>query len=157
VVGPLAEASLGFCYYDERNASKAIPLWESFLKKYPEYVIAKTILGDLYGMRGNYPRAHQIFDELIQNYPDVAVALYFKGKTYFRQNKLLEARKEYEDFLNTKPTNAWTAYALTDLALIDLREGKENDAYEKFKKASRTYPEYSYPLKQLQKLRGRRW
>jgi tetratricopeptide (TPR) repeat protein len=157
VVGPLAEASLGFCYYEERNPSKAIPLWESFLKKYPEYAIAKTMLGDLYGMSGNYPRAHQIFDELIQNNPDVAVARYFKAKTYFRQNKLPEARKEYEDFLNTKPTDAWTAYALTDLGLIDLREGKENDAYEKFKRASRTYPDYTYPLHQLQKLRGRRW
>src|SRR4030095_8904693 len=150
------EASLGFSYYEERSP-KGIPLLQSFLKKYPEYVIAKNLLGDLYSVRGNYTRAHQIFDDMIQNNPEVKVAKFFKAKTYFRQNNLVEPRKWYNDFLALNPPRAWTSFALTDLGSIDLKENKENEAYEKFKKAYRAYPDNSYPLKQLQKLRGPRW
>ncbi len=153
VAGALADTSLAFCYLEGRQWQKAIPILEKNLKDYPENVISKNLLVDFYGMQKNYVQAHKVLDDLLKNNPDIFVAQFFKGKTYLREGKRVEARRFYEQYLKTQPNNAWTAYALTDLGLIDLQEGKENEAYEKFKTAYRTYPDYHFPLKQLQKLR----
>jgi tetratricopeptide (TPR) repeat protein len=157
VVGPLAEASLAYCYYENRDYQKAIPLLEHALKNYPENVLAKNLLSDFYLMKGNFNEAHRVLEDVMRIAPEAKVAKFFQGRVYFRENNFAEARKWFEDFLATQPNNEWTSYALTELARIDLKEGKEDDAYEKFKKAYRIYPDYSLPLKELQKLRKKRW
>jgi len=156
VAGPLAEISLVFCYYEARDFAKTTGALQEMLKKYPENVILKNILGDMYSQQGNFSAAHQIFEKIKKENPDVIVAQFFDAKTYFREGKLPEARKDYDAFLATHPAPAWTAYALTDLGFIDLKEGKEDAAYENFKKAYRTYSDYPYPLYQLRKMR-KRW
>ncbi|MBL7685160.1 MAG: tetratricopeptide repeat protein [Deltaproteobacteria bacterium] len=157
VVGALAGVSLAFCYYEQRNYTKAIPYLLEIVKNYPENVIAKNLLGDFYLMKGNFNEAHPIFDEILKNNPEVYVAKFFKATAYLRQNQWVLARQGYEDFLKSNPSPAWTSYALTDLGRIDLKEGKTEAAFEHFKKASRVYPDNPTPLKELNKLREKRW
>lgn len=157
VVGALSAASMAFCFYEQRNAAKAIPYLQDILKSYPENVIAKNLLADFYILQARYPEAHALLDGMLKTTPEVITPKFMKGYAYYREGNYPEARRFYEDFLASHPSEAWISYALTDLGRIDLKEGKENDAYEKFKKAYRTYPDNSAPLKELNKLRGRRW
>jgi Tfp pilus assembly protein PilF len=153
VIGSLGDFALAFSYYQDRNPAKGIPPLENALKKYPENVIAKNLLASLYNMRGAMPQAHAVIDSLLKSNPEITVAKYFKAYTYYRENKIPEARHWYEDYLATKPTNEWASYTLFDLGMISLREKKEAEAYEEFKKAYRADSNNSAALKQLQELR----
>ncbi|MBF0493238.1 MAG: tetratricopeptide repeat protein [Deltaproteobacteria bacterium] len=156
VVGALAEVSLAFCLHESRDTQEAIPLLESILKKYPESIIVRNLLGDLYIAKGEYAKAHLIYDQLLKEHADITVAQFFKAMAYFKEGKLVEARTWYEKFLATAPVSAWKAYALTDLGRIDLKEGKEEAAFNHFKEAYHSYPDYNLPLKELNKLRERK-
>ncbi len=157
IVGSLAEASLAFCYYEGRNAAKAEGLLLDLLKKYPDNVIFKNILGDLYAMKRNYLEAHKIFDQVLKFHPDINLPRFFKAKTYFMEGKYEEARQWYANFINAKPPPEWASYALADLGRLYLKEGKEKEAYEKFKEALRLYSDNKSALRELQKLRDKRW
>ncbi len=157
LVGPLAQVMLALCYNNEGKPDKAMALLEAVLKKYPENIVAKNSLGDIYINQGKYKEAHQLFEMVKKQDPQITVAKFFKGKIYGKENKIPEARKSYEEFLATNPAPAWRSYALTDLAFLDLQQKDEKSAYDKFKTAYRIYPDNSASLKELNKLRDKRW
>lgn len=157
VVGTLAEASLGFCYYEGRQNAKAIASMSDLLKKYPDNVIFKNILGDIYASQRNYVEAHKMFDAVLSAHPDINLPRFFKAKTYFMAGNYAEARKWYETFITNKAPPEWASYAVADLGRLDLKEGKEKEAYQRFKEALRLYGDNKSALHELQKLRDKRW
>ncbi len=157
IVNTLAQASLAFCYYEGRQNSKAIVLLNDLLKKYPDNVIFKNILGDIYASQRNFVEAHKMFDAVLTAYPDINLPRFFKAKTFFMAGNYAEARKWYEEFIARKPTPEWASYAVADLGRLDLREGKEKEAYDRFKEALHLYGDNKGALRELQKLRDKRW
>ena len=157
VVNALAEASLAFCYYEGRQNAKAINLLLDLLKKYPDNVIFKNILGDLYASQRNFVEAHKMFDAVLNAHPDINLPRFFKAKSFFMDGNYSEARKWYEDFIAHKPTPEWASYAVADLGRLDLKEGKEKEAYDRFKEALHLYEDNKGALYELQKLRDKRW
>lgn len=156
VAGALAEVSLAFCLHEGRNTAEAIPLLQNILKKYPESIIVRNLLGDLYIAKSDFAAAHPLYDQLMKEHAEITVAQFFKAAAYFKEGKLAEARAWYEKFLSTNPVPAWKAYALTDLGRIDNKEGKGDAAYKRFKEAYKVYPDYNLSLKELNKLRDRK-
>lgn len=157
VVGTLAQASLAFCYYEGRQNARAIALLTDLLKKYPENVIFKNILGDIYASQRNFVEAHKMFDAVLNAHSDINLPRFFKAKTYFMAGDYAEARKWYEAFIAHKPTPEWASYAVADLGRLDLKEGKEKEAFERFKEALRLYGDNKAALRDLYKLRDKRW
>lgn len=157
VVGALAQASLAFCYYEGRQNSKAVFLLSDLLQKYPDNVIFKNILGDIYASQRNYVEAHKMFDAVLSVHPDINLPRFFKAKTFFMAGNYVEARKWYEDFIARKPTPEWASYAVADLGRLDLKEGKEKEAYHRFKEALHLYGDNKAALRELQNLREKRW
>ncbi len=157
VVSTLAQASLAFCYYEGRQNNKAVNLLQDLLKKYPENVIFKNILGDVYASQKNFTEARKLFDAVLTAHPETNLPRFFLAKTYFMEGNYDEARKWYEAFLAHNPPKEWASYAVADLGRLDLRAGKENEAYARFKEALSLYGDNKSALHDLQKLRPSRW
>jgi tetratricopeptide (TPR) repeat protein len=156
VAGALAQIATAFCFFEARNFNRGIPILKNLLQSYPESIVAKNLIAEFYAMKKNYHEAHVILEEVLAKHPEISVAEYLQGNVYLQEGNWTEAKARYEKHLQTNPPPEWTSYSLTQLAIIDLKEGKKAEAYEKFKKAYRTYPSNSYPLKELQKLRKKR-
>lgn len=157
VVNALAQASLAFCYYEGRQNAKAASLLQDLLKKYPDNVIFKNILGDVYASQKNFVEARKMFDEVLKAHPETNLPRFFLAKTYFMEGNYEEARKWYDAFLANKPPPEWASYAVADLGRLDLRAGKEKEAYDRFKEALHLYGDNKGALHELQKLRTNRW
>jgi len=157
VVGSLAQASLAFCYYEGRQNGKAVALLLDLLKKYPDNVIFKNILGDVYASQRNFVEARKMFDAVLNKYPDINLPRFFEAKTYFMEGNYDEARKWYEAFLAHKPPPEWASYAVADLGRLDLKAGKEKEAFDRFKEALHLYGDNKSALQELKKLRDKRW
>ena len=89
------------------------------------------------------------------NNPEITTAKIQKGWLNLTQNNLPEARKWYDDFLAANAGHPWATFALTDLGRIDLKEGKEAEAYERFKQAYRADSSNKTPLIELKKIRAK--
>jgi len=156
VAGALSQIATAFCFFESRNFNHGIPILKNLLQSYPESIVAKNLIAEFYAMKGNYHEAHVILEEMLAKHPEISVTQYLQGNVYFQEGKWAEAKSWHEKHLSTNPPAQWASYSLTELARMDLREGKKEEAYSKFKKAYRIYPANSYPLKELQKLRKKR-
>lgn len=157
VVSTLAQASLAFCYYEGRQNNKAANLLQDLLKKYPDNVIFKNILGDVYASQKKFTEARKLFDAVLTAHPETNLPRFFLAKTYFMEGNYDEARKWYEAFLVHNPPKEWASYAVADIGRLDLRAGKEKEAYDRFKEALHLYGDNKSALLELKKLRPSRW
>ncbi|GEM_PF-880035 len=155
VVGAIAEIGLAYSYFSAGKSDLAIPLLQRLLKKYPGNVVAKNLITEVYLRQGNYTEAHRMMDDVLKNNPEIRIPKIQKGWAYMRENNWEEARRWLGAFLATHPTPEWKSYALADLGRIDLKEGKEAEAYEHFKQAYRACDCNSGALREVQKIRRR--
>lgn len=150
---PLSMAGLVFVYWNAGKYAQALQISRTLSQMYPKSAIAKNLSGNMLIAMGQYDPAIALFKELKKDYPDLYIVDYFLAYCIYKKKDYKNAQNTFHEFLKHKPAPAWHAYALYNLAHIDLHFNRRKEAFEKFKQGSRIYPEFKGNLQALQKMR----
>lgn len=124
--------SLGDIYYRAKKYGKAIDIFRSIVKKYPDNLIAKEMLANAYFVSGETKPATEIF-QLLQDFPE-NISIYNSGQyVYAAQTGNTKKTKSYLNHLNNTAKSKWVSPTIRSLMYFSLGQGKE--ALDFFKKA----------------------
>jgi tetratricopeptide (TPR) repeat protein/peroxiredoxin len=107
-------------------------------------------LGSVFFQRGYTDQAGEWFELAVQSDPSSAEASYGLGSVYLRQQKTDAARESFERTTKLKATYPDTlANAWNNLGLLDMREGRTDEAIHRFEEALHLSPDHLIALNNL--------
>ena len=132
-------------YYGGRAYKPAIDAMERYLAQEPEtngdealWVIARS-----WRAEGDYNQAIEAFDRLIEAYPNTNrwfEAHLERARTMGWQDRITPAIQAYRDFVAAHPDHPLSPDAAWRAALLELRIGRLDAAYENFQAVAEQYP-----------------
>ena len=97
---------------------------EELLARFPDYVIGKSMLGELELLTGNPARAVEIYADLVRRAPEADELVNF-GLAYLLLHRYQEAEEKFRQALELRPRHPLVALNLADVYLL---RGKTKEA-----------------------------
>ncbi|MBI2082837.1 MAG: hypothetical protein HYT76_04630 [Deltaproteobacteria bacterium] len=125
VVGPLAEISLGFIDYVEKDYPKALVVTKKMLSSYPDNIVVRMLQGQTYFKMRDYQRAREEFKRILAIDSSLTKGWLFLGliEAYEGKNPK-EARRLLQLYLDLDKTATTHWKKLAEEALARLRSVK---------------------------------
>jgi tetratricopeptide (TPR) repeat protein len=99
----LAQISLAFIYYQEKNNEAALKLADRLLERYPDNLTLRILRGQVFTAMKQYPAAIQEFQAVLTVDPMLTKSYLFIGLAYDGESKTEEAKKYFKKFLLLEP------------------------------------------------------
>lgn len=131
--GALTKHQTGFLEEAENS-------YKSILKKYPDYLQAKHLLGVVSFQLGNPDKAIELLEDTVSSKPDFLDAQNNLGNIYFQCGKFENASSIFKRIIQINPNSA-SAYF--NLANVFIKTTQTNNAIQNYEKALSLKPDYA--------------
>jgi tetratricopeptide (TPR) repeat protein len=121
----------GRWFVDERDPSRAIPLFERVLQIDPEFTPVLNRLGYSYAAMGDMPRAEALMQRYVAAMPRDPNPEDSYGDILFKAGRYLEAKEHFERALKKEPTFGPSQHELGDVYAMLGNQAAAREAYEK--------------------------
>ena len=121
----------------EGSTDLAIEQAQAAIQLNPRNVQAAIISGDAYLRKGDLIKSKQIFEAVAQALPEEAIGLHRLGLVARAEKNDAKALAYFEDALTRKPM---AIEPLAQIAMINIAQGKGNDARERVHKQIAAFP-----------------
>ena len=126
-----SHTALAETYLAEGSTDLAIEQAQAAIQLNPRNVQAAIISGDAYLRKGDLIKSKQIFEAVAQALPEEAIGLHRLGLVARAEKNDAKALAYFEDALTRKPM---AIEPLAQIAMINIAQGKGNDARERVHK-----------------------
>lgn len=148
---PLNE--MGLLYQEDENEIDAEKMYKKAIEADDRMAISYYNLGELYEKQGRLQDAELNYKKAIELLPSFSPYYVALGSFYYNQKDYLKARPAFENAISKDPKGKYKkiahTYALNNLGVILMDEGKKEEAVQKYKEALMIDPEFKLAKKNL--------
>lgn len=136
---------IGDCFYIDKDYDRAVTAYERALeagttqRQYTQFQRARCL-----GLAGNLAGEVNGMSALLDAHPETSFkgdALTAIGKAEIERNRMSEAKAAFERIRSELPGSPFAKQAMVDLALIAVKQGREEDALALWTEISTRYPD----------------
>lgn len=136
---------IGDCFYIDKDYDRAVDAYQNALsagttqQQYTQFQRARCL-----GLAGDLAGEVQGMQTLLDAYPETTFkgdALTAMGKAEIERNRMGEARAAFERIRTELPGSPFAKHALVDLALVAVKQGREDDALALWGEITERYPD----------------
>ena len=153
----LAKANLAIAYFEEKEYKKARPILDHFVKRYPNNVILRRLLGKVFAATKQYDAALEQFRAIRAIDPTFKKPYYFIGAILvLKKNpeRYPEAEEKLRHFLKIQGGKYWPASAHYWLGRLEEQRGNKEAARREYEAAIKLYPKIRDAMKRVRGMGG---
>jgi tetratricopeptide (TPR) repeat protein len=153
----MARVNLGIIYFEEKRYDEAMKVFEEYVKKYPNNVVLRRLLGKSFVAKKKYKEAIEQFRASLAVDPELKKPYYFIGAALVltgNPKSYPEAEEALRHFLKIEKGRYWQASAHYWLGRLCEAKGENTQAIAEYGEAHKLDPKIEDAVKRVRGMGG---